>query len=158
MDEATSRADLRTLALATPPIDAEKISQLVKYQTAMVDQLRQVPHNARKGSAWEHWLAKAHEQAVGFSGLSHQELSRLGTVCSDYCSKRRTELELRRKRDKVASSPDANPEVLMELDKALARIASSTSLVERYGQNTLDRLKEREDELLPLHEELWRPS
>src|SRR5262249_37338792 len=110
------------------------------------------------GSAWEHWLAKAHEQALASSGLTHQELSRLGTLCSDYCSKRRSEIELANKREKIAASPKATPEILGELDKALARMASSTTLTERYGAQNVELLKEREEELLRLHEELWRPT
>jgi len=158
LDDSAARGDLRTLALATPPLDAAKLEQLVTFQRSMVEQLRQVPHPARQGSSWEHWLAKAHDQAVALSGLTHQELSRMSALCSDYCSKRRSELELQRRRDQLAANKDpAKAETLAELDKALARLAASTTLKERYGEASIALLQTREQELLDLHEELWRP-
>jgi hypothetical protein len=153
VDDSTARGDRRTLSLATPPLDAERLETLIRYQRTLIAQTPPTHPSLRKGPEWEKALANAHAQAVAQTQIDVLELHRLEAMVADVCSKVRTARELRRKRDALAAA-GGEAEKLAEADAAIRKLEALEALRERYGEKNLNLLLGRLDELLELQEGL----
>jgi hypothetical protein len=125
--------DLKTLRLASQPVSIDALDRYIIYQETVLNR------SAAVGPA------KAHLEALEVSGLTLSQVNQLLPVCSDFCGRRWTVAELRRRR--AGKSPDDQDRI----DRELARLEDLTTFRQRYGNETIDSLLAREPKLVELH-------
>jgi hypothetical protein len=156
IDPAIVDADLRTLRLATPELNAARIEKFLAYQ-------RRLAKVELTGSA--HAFSHAHEHALEGTGLSAREVAALEAVVRDYCGRRWTALQLEQrlanaKRDVDAAlqagrQPDKRDlRVIDRVPQELPGVSDLSRLERRYGAELIGLLRARESELIALHREI----
>jgi hypothetical protein len=130
--------EINTLAMGRPQVTREALDALVAYQRA----------------------ALAANDARLPAGIERGRLEVLQAMVRDYCGRRWTAKRLESRRAELSAKKAAGQltakeaEKLEAAEKESARVSDLGQLEARYGKDALDLLKEREDELLSLHEQL----
>ncbi len=137
ISSGVAAADDKTLRLAAPGVNAEKVEAFLAYQRAFV---------AQTGLT----LADAHLKALEESGLDGKAQGQLNTVAQAYCGRR---LSARMLQEKL---PGLEGEVAEKAQKELARLEDLTELTRRYGNDAIACLQAREAELLEAHRAVLR--
>ena len=146
MDE-TNAADLKTLKLARPEVTREALAGLIAYQRAQLD-------------THQRGLLVDHARALAAAGIERGRLEVLQALVRDFCGRRWIVRRLEARRAELLARKAQGPltpkdaEKLASAEKERARVNDLAPLEERYGKAAIDLLREREDELLALHEQL----
>ncbi len=130
-------ADDRTLRLAAPGVNAEKVEAFLAYQRAFVTRT-------------ELSLADGHLAALQASGLDGNAQAQLNTVAQAFCGRRITSRRLRER------LPSLEGEVADNARKELARLEDLTELSRRYGADAIACLQAREEALIEAHQAVLR--
>src|SRR5262249_34770211 len=138
--EDMAGGDARTLSFAAYRIDAVLLEQLLRYQRALLDELR---------AGWNPaTMAAAHEKALAASGLSQNVVERALAVIRRFAGNREVAGRLR------ARAARLDRERSGDLEERLA--ALDRELRERDDPPTVELLLEHEAEILDLHRRLSR--
>jgi hypothetical protein len=130
--------DIKSLAMARPQVTREALDALVGYQRGKL----------------------AANDAPVPATLERGRLEVLQALVRDYCGRRWTARKLEARRQELLAQKASGPlspkdaEKLAAAEKERARVNDLSLLEARYGKEALDLLREREDELLELHEQL----
>jgi hypothetical protein len=135
MPNEHSETELKTLRLASPPLTREVLSRFVAYRRAL----------SAKSQTGSEAAAAAHLASLEETGLTLAELSFVHPICTDFASRRSTAAELLSKREGKSA------EVQAKIDEQRASLLDEKPLRDRYGDQTVDLLLEREEELIALH-------
>ncbi|MGQ0504706.1 MAG: hypothetical protein ACT4TC_05245 [Myxococcaceae bacterium] len=151
-DSTFGEPDLRTLRLATPVLDSQRLEQFIRYQRCFLERVREPALNA---------VARAHQLALEDSALAPRELARITPVVAAFAGKRWTLARLSARRTELASHAERGDalkprqqDALRRLPQELLKASELTALVQRYGQPLVDLLMSREAELVELHEKV----
>jgi len=127
--------DLRTLSFAAFRIDQALLEKLLRYQRALADRL---------APGWDaEVMARAHHDALADARLTAEQVERPLAVLRRFAGNRETAARLR------AAEASATGEERETLRSRLA--ALDAQLRGRDDPETVDRLLEREPELVDLH-------
>jgi len=149
-------ADLRTLRLSSPWLDAAALGRYLDYQRAYVELLEQAAVRTSE------LMAEAHARALAASGMSADEVARLAALCTDHAGRRSVEQVLRAKQVEVEARLAAlrtggghptprDLELAQKLADQLQPPGALEKLAARHGEAAISVLREREPELLELH-------
>src|SRR5262245_48026685 len=122
-DVPFSEPDLKTLRLATPALDAERLERFMRFQRAFLQEAER-PGPDR--------LSGAHSAAVLASGLDAGELARIAPIVADFAGRRWAMRRLARRRDelarKLAVSATLSGREQAKLQRLQAELASGSDL------------------------------
>jgi hypothetical protein len=148
-DNDLEAADAKTLRLTSPIVTPERLDQLVRYQRLWLDILKRLGSDA---------LAEVDREALAQSGMDARELQALLAIVRDFCGKRwtlrtlerrQTELQVKRDNDGL---DERETQKLESLDAELHKLDSMKQLERRWGAAAVHLLRQREDELIALHQ------
>lgn len=153
-------ADNRTLRLSVPGLTVEKVDALIALQRAWIAALK-VAHAAGDSEA----AARAYEKVAADSALARKEANELEALARAFAGEvwtvRTMKARLEKARQAIAEAeaagtkPSGRDRVAVEkLPKELLTRQTPQSLERRYGAETIGVLRQREDVLLELHQEL----
>ncbi|HEY1906722.1 MAG TPA: hypothetical protein VGG91_11810 [Myxococcaceae bacterium] len=135
-----SGGDARTLSFAAYRIDAAMLEKLLRYERALLEELK---------AGWSPTaMASAHRLALASSGLSQDVVERALAVLRRFAGNREVAARLR------ARSGSLEPERAGEAGSRLA--ALDRELRERDDPDTIALLLQHEETLLDLHRRLSR--
>jgi hypothetical protein len=129
-------ADLRSLRLAAPVVTVERLDRYLAFQRAMAAAPLSAPSEA---------VAAAHAEAVRTSGLSAREVGALDAVVRDFAGRRAVVHRVRKRME------TADPGRRAKLEREVAGRDDDGAMERRYGRETLEALRAREEALLALH-------
>ena len=155
-------ADDKTLRLSAVEISRDDVDALLVYQRALRDYLEFSPVCR---AAWVEQLAEAHRRSLSEAGLDPARHARLAPIAADFSGKRMTVRRLRERlrelNDRIARMqaegahvPAPDRELVGKLAAELSRLDELYPLERRYGADAIAALRQREDELVALHEQL----
>ncbi len=144
-DEALA-ADDKTLRLAAPLVNAERVDAYLRYQQALVTHLEQDVTA----------MASAHTAALSESGLDAGTYAQVDVVARAYCGRRLTARRLREKLPALQQGTLEQQERAQKAQTELARIEDLEDLERRYGKDAIACLAARAEALLVQHESVAR--
>ena len=155
-------ADDKTLRLSSVEIAPGDVDAFLVYQRALRDYLEFSPVCR---AAWVEQLAEAHRRSLSEARLDPARHARLAPIAADFSGKRMTVRRLRERlrelNDRIARMeaegarvPPPDRELVGKLAAELGRLDQLYPLERRYGAGAIAALREREDELVALHEQL----
>jgi hypothetical protein len=155
-------ADDKTLRLSSIEISPADVDAFLRYQRAFRDYLEFSPVCR---AAWVEQLAEAHRRSLLDAGLDSTRHARLSPIAADFSGKRMTVRRLRQRLGELqlqiarteadgGRAPVDDLELSARLTAELARLDPFTPLERRYGAGVIAALREREDDLVALHEQL----
>ncbi|MFZ5469708.1 MAG: hypothetical protein ACOZIN_09750 [Myxococcota bacterium] len=135
-------ADVKTLRLAAPVISADGVARLVTYQRLLLERAK------------TYGLVEAHALARATVGLDALDLEHLRSVCADFCGRRWAARKLLARRDEARAKGQGA--LAERIGSELPRLEDLSTLEERYSSAAISLLREREEELIALHQEVHR--
>jgi hypothetical protein len=155
-------ADDKTLRLSSVEISPEDVDAFLRYQRALREYLEFSPV-CRAG--WVEQLAEAHRRSLEDAGLDAARHARLSPIAADFSGKRMAVRRLRRRLGELneriarmeadgADVPAADLDLAARLTSELTRLDRFAPLERRHGAGAIAALREREDDLVALHEQL----
>jgi hypothetical protein len=158
----TQAADDKTLRLSSIDVAPAEVDAFLHYQRALRDELDFSPVCA---AGWTEHLAEAHRRALEESGLEVARHARLSPMALDFSGRRMGVKRLRRRlgeieeriariRERGEGVLDEELEQVGKLTAELERLDTLAPLERRHGARAIAVLREREDELVALHEQL----
>jgi hypothetical protein len=154
--EGVESADLKTLRLSTPSLDEGALDRYLAYQRACVELLEQAVVRSSE------LMAEAHLRALSSSGMTAEEVGRVGALCTDYAGRRSVERTLLARQAALAGKlaalraggghPSAKElELEQRLSDELRPPGALEKLAARHGEAAISVLRGREEEVLALH-------
>jgi hypothetical protein len=144
-------ADDRTLRLSSLDVTPEDVEGFITYQRTLRDELEFSPvcH-----AGWTEQLSAAHQRSLAESKMDPGRLARVTSIALDFCARRSSAKTLRARLDDLRGADAETQEVAARLRTELRRLDDLGTLERRHGASQIAALKEREDELVALHEQL----
>ena len=151
-------SDVRTLRLASIALTRDLVDRFVTYQRMLLAELIET-----RGDDWAGRFAFAHTRALTASGLDAHDQNKVRTVVTEFCGRRSNWLKVKQKvaesERELASGkgPAGKTEAVLKSAKAhLPALEDFSDFIERYGTEALTLLRERELELVTLHQDVVR--
>ena len=149
--EDAQAADDKTLRLSSIDVAPADVDAFIRYQRALRDELEFSPV-CRAG--WAEHLAEAHRRALEESGLEPSRHARISPLAQDFAGRRMAVRRLRRRLEEVRARNGAasESEQVTKLADELQRLDAFDALERRHGARAIAALRDREEELVTLHE------
>lgn len=145
-EDPLTQGDRRTLRLAVPGLSLERLDLLIAFQRKWVAALQ-----AGRGSA------ESYESLAQKSGLTRKEANELEALARAFAGEVWTlrTMQARLARALAEPSPGRRDRLALEkLPQEIQAKEAGQALEKRYGPETIALLRQREDELVAIHEEL----
>jgi hypothetical protein len=151
--EDAQAADDKTLRLSSIEVGPVDVEAFIRYQRAIRDELEFSPV-CRAG--WAEHLAEAHRRALEESGLDGGRHARISPIAQDFAGRRMAVRHLKRRLEELRGRAlrEDESEQVTKLAAELQRLDTLEPLERRHGANAIAALREREEELVALHEQV----
>ena len=153
MDARDETEDDKTLRLSSIEVGTDDVDAFLRYQRALRDELEFSPVCA---AGWDEHLAEAHRRALEESKLDAGRHSRISPIATDFAGRRMAVRRLRRRLEELerSAASDGDSEQLRKLATELQRLDTLAALERRHGTTAIASLRQREEELVTLHQQL----
>lgn len=145
--------DHRTLRLAVPEFTPELLERYIRYQEECL-------RHAGEGRVDEVRLSDGHVKGLEATGLSSEDVGKIGAVVRAYAGTISTIRRLEKRREELLarvggldeSAAASERELAARLELETKKLGTLDILISRYGKSVIEVLSAREGKLLELHE------